>query len=198
MSILQHSHLLAGLSAWVPLQAGLNGGPYSLRDAPVNPSGQVGLWAILIAGIYNEPASLSGWGWQNRFQGWHSLLARDLNQAELSTEFSDQRRKASDLVLHVGRAPDLFLCPGTTVSRTVGWAMQPLGTSRTPSWARLGAIFYSRWGFKSAFLPRQDNRTSSTTGMASNAALHFSKAPCSSCPCLLVCCFTVLCRSLHL
>ena len=91
MSILQHSHSLAGLSAWVPLQAGLNGGPYSLRDAPVNPSGQVGLWAILM-GIYNEPASLSGWGWQNSFQGWHSLLARDLNQAELSTEFSDQRR----------------------------------------------------------------------------------------------------------
>lgn len=62
MSILQHSHSLTGLSAWVSLQAGLNGGPYSLRDALVNPSGQVGLWAILMAGIYNEPASLSGWG----------------------------------------------------------------------------------------------------------------------------------------
>ena len=36
------------------------------------------------------------------------------------------------MVLHVGRAPDLFLCSGNTVSRTVGWAMQPLGTPARP------------------------------------------------------------------
>ena len=30
------------------------------------------------------------------------------------------------------RAPDLVLCSGTTVSRTVGWAVQPLGTPARP------------------------------------------------------------------
>ena len=156
----------------------------------------MGLWAILMAGIYNEPASLSGWGGRTGSKdGIAYWLGAWIRQ---KCPLSSLTREGQWLGFACGQSSWLGSLLKYHCKYDCRMGHATLGySSQAPSWARLGVIFNSRWSFKSAFLPRQDNRTSSTTGMASNTALHDSKAPCSSCPCLFVCYFTVLCQSLH-